>query len=97
MAMTKEQFIKRIEEITGYKYEKSVLEDSIHNTKYLFFIKETSETWWYIETSITFGKLKIKFNYEEWDGFNSVWKKHPFNMPIEWLIPLGEAIKEYYD
>lgn len=78
--MTKEQFIKRVEEITGYiLFMKNIYDSGFK----IFWFKSCNVE----DITLTISNSGIMCE----SGMN------PRYTPNEWLFPLGEAIKEYYD
>lgn len=85
--MTKEQFIKRVEEITGYELS-WVSTDNNNRYKFCFKSKWDSNL-----------RLIIKLMDVEHYYYRERVKYMLQSVPLEnsWLLPLGEAIKEYYE
>lgn len=79
--MTKKQFIKRVEKITGYQYNGRDINDN-----YIF--KPT--------TSQPFPNNFIISNSHKGIGMEKIDNIFVF-IPDQWLIPLGKALKEYYE
>lgn len=81
--MTKEQFIKRVEEITGYSVDFQIRE-------HFSFVNCDRNCLDINAENIRFYEL-VACSMNGTGLYEEV-----LNLPHEWLIPLGEAIKEYY-
>lgn len=93
--LTKQQFIKRVEEITSWKYE-----NYMEKHQYFRFEKNKPDDWFYIEIYTDIwtddGKTVLNVGYQKWCDEEDGWIQQSFDIPEEWRILIGEAIKEYY-
>lgn len=83
MKLTKEQFIKRVEEITGFEYESKWC-------SHFYFRRSEYDGRTHLE--IYDNAIKAWYT-QKLQGLDI---KCPMIIDNEWITPLGEVIKEYY-
>lgn len=89
--MNKEQFIKRVEKITGAEHMLNEL------VPHLIFLKnEDLQKYLFIFDDGLYYSVEDKFFYDSYEGGN-VMGLTPVPIPFEWLEPLSKATKEYYE